>query len=222
MGYHRAGFEILGVDINPQPHYPFPFVQMDAMDFLEAGFVAGDPLAFLRATFGAIHASPPCQKWTRSQRQRKNADAHLDLVTPLRPLLEATGLPYVIENVEYCDVLRDPILLCGSMFDMDIQNHRLFETNWLLRNHDWPCRHGIWGKHRFPGTPQGSGKNPGASVVNRMASGVTHELLASAMGIDWIPAPGKRPAKALSEAIPPAFTHYIGDQLMKHLGEVAA
>lgn len=208
MGYHRAGFDIVGVDIAPQPNYPFKFHQADALEFPLDGFAA-------------IHASPPCQRWTRAQRQRKNANAHPDLVTPTRELLGTTGLPYVIENVEGAP-LHNPVVLCGSMFDLDVQYHRLFETDWVLNEPVWPCRHGIWGKHRFPGTPNGSGQRPGGSVVNRMAQGTTHEQLATALDIDWMPARGVRPTTELREAIPPAYTEFIGTQLLEHLTAVAA
>lgn len=223
VGYHRAGFEVVGVDIAPQPNYPFEFHRDNVFDAFERDLPWQAWRGFGRWTttgeFDAIHASPPCQRWTRAQRHRKNESAHPDLITPLRPLLEATVLPYVIENVEYCDALGDPVLLCGSMFDLDVQNHRLFEANWPLVPPVWPCRHGIWAKGRFPGTPLGNGKPKGqtAMVVNRMASGVTHEMLANALGIDWMPARGKRPSKELSEAIPPAYTEFIGHQLMQHI-----
>lgn len=156
VGYARAGFEVVGVDIADQPDYPFKMSVRDALSVLDT------------YTVDAIHASPPCQRWTRMQRQRKNQDAHPDLVTPLRPLLEATGLPYVIENVEGCDALIDPVMICGSMFDppMEIRHHRLFETNWNLIPPMWPCRHDLYQLPLYPGTPNGSGKRPGARVMN--------------------------------------------------------
>ncbi len=204
-GYQTAGFEVWGVDIFPQPRYIGDhFLQADALT-LEPWFLAA---------FDAIHASPPCQRWTVMQRQCKNGHNHPDLITPIRPILKATGLPYVIENVETCDVLIDPVLLCGSMFDMDVRRHRLFETNWPLTTPDWPCRHKIWAPFRFAGTINGSGKRPGSSVVNPIASETTHERFAEAMGIDWLPANGrKRPTPELCESIPPRYTEFIGEQL---------
>jgi DNA (cytosine-5)-methyltransferase 1 len=212
MGYHRAGFDVVGVDNRPQPHYPFEFVQDDALALMSTYPWWDVP------PFDAIHASPPCQRWTRAQRQRKNSTTHLDLITPVRPLLEATGLPYVIENVEFCDVLREPIVLCGSMFDMDVQRHRLFEANWPLEPPWQPCRHKIWGKGRYPNPPyHDTPRGMRAMVVNPMASGVTHALFSEALGIDWIPPSGERPTQELREAIPPAYTELIGHQLLQHL-----
>jgi DNA (cytosine-5)-methyltransferase 1 len=124
MGYHQAGFEVVGVDIAPQRRYPFAFIQSDALKL--------DP-RFL-ALFDAIHASPPCQAYSKAQRLRKND--HPDLIIPTRKMLEATGLPYVIENVPGSP-LRSPATLCGGMFsELKVYRHRWFETNQPLW---WPA-----------------------------------------------------------------------------------
>lgn len=225
VGYARSGFEVVGVDLSPQHDYPFEFIQGDALEFLAEEVAWTQGPRFAPKAFDAIHASPPCQRWTRMQRQRKNQDAHPDLITPLRPLLDATGLPYVIENVEGCDALIDPVMICGSMFDppMEIRHHRLFETNWNLIPPMWPCRHDLYALPLYPGTPNGSGNRPGARVMNPMASGTTHEMWAAAKGIDWIPANGrKRPSPALNDALPPLYTEFVGRQLMVHIACVQA
>lgn len=119
MGYHRAGFEVVGVDLKPQKHYPFEFHQADALEFLaEHG-----------REFDVIHASPPCQAHT-SLKNLHDKD-YPELIEPTRRLLEKTGLPYIIENVVGAP-LRNPILLCGSSFGLRVRRHRLFESNWFL------------------------------------------------------------------------------------------
>lgn len=115
-GYRAAGFDVVGVDWEPQPRYPFPFFRADALTFSLDGF-------------DAVHASPPCQAHTRAQKIRKND--HPDLIEPIRAKLILWGGPYVIENVEGAP-LKDPVMLCGAMFGLRTYRHRLFETNWPL------------------------------------------------------------------------------------------
>ena len=119
MGYHRAGFDVVGVDNVPQPRYPFEFVLGDALDS-----------SMDVTTFDAIHASPPCQRFT-ALKVMHNAKEHPDMLTPCREMLRATGLPYVIENVPGAP-MEDPVTLCGTMFglgvhDAELWRHRLFE-----------------------------------------------------------------------------------------------
>lgn len=213
MGYHRAGFEVTGVDIAFQPRYPFAFVQSDALEYLAEH---GDE-------YDVIHASPPCQSFTAAQRQSKNSAAHPDLVDPTRQLLIATGKPWVIENVPGAP-LRDYIQLCGTAFNLratdtdgeplQLRRHRWFESSEFLWgppacNHDRNIRtasvygHGggwdrIWRDHP---------SRAGGYVPHRT---VCAELL----GIDW---PMKK--RELSESIPPAFTEWIGRQLIASLDE---
>lgn len=212
VGYHRAGFEVVGVDIKPQPNFPFKFWQEDAL------WVAG---AAGRLAFDAIHASPPCQAFTAYQRTGKVGE-YPDLIAQTRGLLEMTGRPYVIENVEGAPLI-DPVVICGTMFDppMEIQRHRLFETNWQLEPPMWPCRHKLNGRDRYPG-----GRSKGRTGSSRGLVRATIEIgswdipLAdqqAAMGIDWMT------LEELSEAIPPAYTEVVGTQLMAHLkAKVAA
>ncbi len=181
-GYSRAGFDVVGVDNRPQPNYPFPFIQGDALELL------ADP--DFMAQFDAIAASPPCQHYSQATAWRGDRDNHPDLIGPTRDLLIATGLPYVIENVEGArHELRRPIMLCGSDFGLRVQRHRFFETNWPLRLHMAPCRHvGL-----LPFEHKGE------------------RAYADAMGCEWMS------SKEARQAIPPAFTQAIGAQLLEHL-----
>jgi DNA (cytosine-5)-methyltransferase 1 len=171
VGYARAGFEVVGVDIVPQPRYPFAFVQADALEYLHELCSLGSSRFGVEIQFDAIHASPPCQAHSAVTPDKS---VHENLIPETRELLEATGLPYVIENVEGAKAeLHDPAMLCGSMFDpiLDVRRHRLFETNWGLEPPAWPCRHGLseprydvyehgkWNKRRFvPVYGSGGGK----------------------------------------------------------------
>lgn len=212
VGYHRAGFDVVGVDINPQPNYPYECYVTDALDVLRYGAVAGHPIE----DFAAVHASPPCQHFTKYGNVVKDIkDRYEDLIEPTRELLEATGLPYVIENVEGAPLLG-PVTLCGSMFDLDVQRHRLFETNWTLDPPVWPCRHKIWGRDRFPGgrsvarTGSSTGKVRGTVEIGSWD--IPLDVQKRAMGVDW-----PITVRELSEAIPPAYTEFIGSQLLQHL-----
>src|SRR5581483_312695 len=128
MGYYRAGFDVVGVDTKPQPHYPFRFIQADALEYLRLG-----PISW----YAAVHASPPCQAHT-SLRGMWNAKEHVDLIPPTRELLRKTGLPYVIENVPGAP-MDAQVMLCGSAFGLGIpgaqlRRHRLFELSgfWMM------------------------------------------------------------------------------------------
>lgn len=191
MGYRQAGFDVVGVDIMPQKRYPFPFIQADAL---------GLDMAFVR-TFDAIHASPPCQAYTLAQRIRGNE--HPDLIDPTRELLEASGLPWVIENVEGAP-LRNPIVLCGSMFpELRVYRHRQFEASFPITVPEHLA-------HDVPLTKMGRPVVAGnfMHVVGNF-SGVS--AARKAMGIDWMA------RDELREAIPPAYTRHIGTQLLAHV-----
>jgi hypothetical protein len=192
MGYHRAGFEVVGVDIQPQPHYSFPFIQADALQVLdEAGWWG----------FDLIHASPPCQKFSitanLARAQGKKAST-VDLLTPLRPILKAIGKPYVIENVKGAPLI-DPITLCGSTFNLGVRRHRLFESNLSLVDHG-KCR------HKEQGRPVGVYYSIGDEIPQGGKTAETLEQGQQAMGIDWMP------WSSLREAIPPEYSLWIGRQ----------
>ncbi len=196
VGYHRAGFEVVGVDIEPQPNYPFEFHQADAFEFSIEGF-------------DAVHASPLCKMHTALASLHPDAD-YVDQITPLRPLLVATGLPWVIENVEGAPLI-DPILICGSMFDplLDVRRHRLFENNWGMPDPTWPCRHKLWAP-RFP--PEDRRMKRMSRVVGVYGGGRyagSDALREQAMEIDWM----RR--DELTQAIPPRYTEWIGTQLLE-------
>jgi DNA (cytosine-5)-methyltransferase 1 len=208
-GYRRAGFKPYGVDIAPQPRYPFPFVQSPVatiMGLLLAGqrvpfTVAGKTEWLFLADFAGIHASPPCQGYTLAQRIQGRE--HPDLIDATRDFLEASGLPWIMENVEGAP-LRDPVMLCGAMFpSLRVYRHRLFESNIALAVPDHP-------PHVAPlrkmGRPPADGDF--MHVVGNF-SGVAKAK--AAMGIDWMNRDGLR------ESIPPAFTEYLGQQLAAHI-----
>jgi hypothetical protein len=139
MGYQEAGFYVVGVDVKPQPNYcGDEFFHEDALAVLESGLELPGP------AFDAIHASPPCQHYANVTAWRGNQDDHPDLIAPTRKLLEATRLPYVIENVRTRE-LRGDHMLCGSMFGLPLRRHRYFETNWHDPIAMWgrlnPCAH---------------------------------------------------------------------------------
>lgn len=191
-GYARAGFDVVGVDIAPQPRYPFAFIQHDCLT-LDRRFIA---------SFDAIHASPPCQAHTLCQRIQKNG--HPDLIEATRSMLESSGLPWIMENVEGAP-LRDPVLLCGSMFPgLRVYRHRLFESNFPLTAPPHP-------PHVAPLRKMGRRPAEGdfMHVVGNF-SGV--EQAKSAMGgVDWMNRDGLR------ESIPPAYTEHLGRQLIAHI-----
>jgi DNA (cytosine-5)-methyltransferase 1 len=197
MGYHRAGFDVVGVDIEPQPHYPFEFHQGNALAVLGAGFVGWNSLR----DFDAIHASPPCQAYSVAAKYQRNAGKEYpDLIGPTRELLEATGLPWVIENVPGAP-MRTDVMLCGSQFGLNVRRHRLFEFSEPPFQLMPPCVHDshVVGPYGNPNAMKGSGKD-----------------WAAAMGIDWMTTP------EMTQAIPPAYTEWIGAQLIRHLSVSAA
>lgn len=243
MGYHNAGFDVVGVDIVPQPKYPFEFHQADAIEYLlEHGH-----------EFDAIHASPPCQVHCvlKSMPNFRHAE-HEDLIPQTREALLRVGKPYVMENVPGAP-LQNPIILCGSMFGLQttcgakLRRHRKFEANWPLVC-DLVCDHTnqyaggvISGVGQ--GAPRGSrrvsntititghscqnniknktktitvtGSTAQQNVVkNKVRETYSVKEAQRAMGIDWMGMSG------LSQAVPPAYTEYIGKQLMAYLKKV--
>lgn len=198
MGYHQAGFDVVGVDIDPQPNYPFEFHQADAIEFA----------AQHGHEFDAIAGSPPCQAHTKAQRLRGND--HPDLIPATREVMKASGKPYVIENVPGARKhLISPVELCGCMFpELNVYRLRLFEAPWLLLV---PPHN----PHHDPVTKMGRPPRPGERMhVVGNFSGV--DAARQAMGMPWATRDGLR------EAIPPAYTRFLGEALIEHLSLVAA
>lgn len=209
-GYHDAGFDVVGVDIQPQPNYPFTFVQADALTFLNEHVVWD-----AHHRFDAVHASPPCQSY--SALSGFTTREYPRLIEPVRDRLRAAGLPYVIENVVGAP-LHQPIRLCGSSFGLRVWRHRLFEMSHppLMVP---PCSHeqhpepldvtGTGGPSKKPRTAPGGG-------LSRKPANLAEAR--EAMGIDWMN------RRELAEAIPPAMTEWIGKHLMAvvQAGAVAA
>ncbi len=196
MGLHLAGFDVVGWDIDPQPHYPFEFHQGDAIDAIRKH----------GHEFDAIAAGWPCQAFTLAQRIRGNT--HPNLITPGRAVMAATGRPWFIENVPGAP-LRDPIELCGCMFPgLGVYRARWFEASWTLPRM-------MHAEHTEKLTKMGRPPKPGErmQVVGNF-SGVAEAR--RRMGIDWMTRDGLR------EAIPPAYSQWIGVQLLSHLGRAAA
>jgi DNA (cytosine-5)-methyltransferase 1 len=200
VGYQRAGFEVVGVDIKFQPNYPFAFIQGDALT-LSAEFLA---------QFDAIHASPPCQSYSDLAKRNGNADSWPRLIEPIRDMLVKTGLPYIIENVEGAPLIK-PVVLCGTMFKgLRVLRHRLFETNFPLT----APPHGPHPKvHTFDKRKSHYGKTNDMIDFVQVTGGGNSSVAAArdAMGIEWMT------KGELNEAIPPAYTQYIGEHLMKHI-----
>jgi DNA (cytosine-5)-methyltransferase 1 len=203
MGYHRAGFDVVGVDLEPQPDYPFEFHRGDALDFLrEHGH-----------EFDAIAASPPCQAstaLTKGNRKRAGwSDSHEDLIPSTRFLLECTGKLFVIENVQGSSLRRD-LTLCGLMFGLRVFRHRYFELGgWSMPNLAHPSHAG----HRVAGWRHGV-KYEGDMVAVYGDGGGKGSVAdwQAAMGIDWTSSKAH-----LAEAIPPLYTQLIGTHLLEHL-----
>lgn len=193
VGYHRAGFDVTGVDHVRQPRYPFPFIEADALAYVAAH----------GHEYAVIHASPPCQAYTMMRRLGKRAGENApDLVAVTRSALMATGRPWIMENVVGSPLLN-PLTLCGSSFGLGVRRHRLFESSVLLFR--LPCRHqqqprpvAVYGDH-----PQQPGDR--TYRVNRARTLAEGQ---AAMGIDWMA------WHELTQAIPPVYCEFIGKQLL--------
>lgn len=209
-GYADAGFEVVGVDINDQPRYPFEFIRADVLAL---------DVDFLR-TFDAIHASPPCQGYS-AMRHAPGGKDHPRLIGATRALLEASGRPWIIENVEEARAdMREPVMLCGTMFGLgtqgcELQRHRLFEASFPLTvpacDHSGGPVVGVYGGH----ARNRSAKHGGRGTRDVWEGGHV-AACQEAMGIDWMT------LGQISEAIPPAYTRFIGAQLLTHLEQRAA
>lgn len=206
MGYHQAGFEVIGVDIAPQPRYPFRFIQADALHLTPG------PLELVELNdIVCVHASPPCQPFTAYRRRDpdKVGEGYEDLIERARELLitlknSNSQLEWVIENVGGAP-LYQPIQLCGSSFGLDIRRHRYFESS--VRIEGKPCDH-EWQTPRFP---PASNRTNLRRTVEVGVKRIPLEVQKRAMGIDWMQ------RRELSQAIPPAYTEWIGRQLWSGL-----
>lgn len=208
-GYHRAGFDVIGVDIDPQPRYPFEFAQGDALAYLRL-LIAGRKVR----AFDAIHASPPCHDHSRLSSIPGRTNGTDWLLPATRELLIGTGLPYVIENVVGAKMI-DPIRLCGSQFDLTahdpalgetvrLERHRLFESNLPIVG-GGGCRHdrtvqvaGVYGHN----------SSTDRAIMRRTAYVPSTPVRRTLMGIDWMT------RDELSQSIPPAYTEHVGRQLI--------
>lgn len=207
-GYHDAGFEVIGVDIVDRPNYPYEFIKADALEVLK-------DIEFI-SQFDAIHASPPCQCYSKlkylSGNVEKWEEEHVDLVSPTRELLMKTGKPYVIENVEGSPLIN-PIKLCGSQFEnMYTQRPRLFESNIHLRKPDTPVV-----RHKTLKLGQGFAEDGYITVAGTRPPRGMNEVQTKLYygfalgGIDWMS------LEELTQAIPPVYTCFLGKQIIEYL-----
>lgn len=193
MGLRLAGFEVVGVDVNPQSNYPFEFIQADALSVSLEGF-------------DFVWASPPCQAFTAYKRRADHVKPALNLIPATRSKLIASGLPYVIENVAGArGELLDPVMLCGSSFSLDVRRHRLFEASFKIK--EKPCDHS-WQTPRFA---QATNRKNKRRTVEVGVYRIPLEIQRTAMGIGWMK------LGELSQAIPPAYSRYIGLSAVKEI-----
>ena len=197
MGYHRAGFDVTGIDLKHGKRYPFTYIRGNVMEYIQDE-------NFLKR-FDVIHASPPCQTFSSTKHLRvaqgKSTDK-LDLVQPVRNALESYGIPYVIENVPGAPLIN-PVTVCGSAFGLKVRRHRLFESSVKLV--------GTSCDHKSQGRPIGIYGSMRDEIPGGGHTAKTMEQANQAMGIDWML------WGELVEAIPPAYTEYLGKQIVNNL-----
>ena len=199
-GYADAGFEVVGVDIAPQPNYPFEFHQSDALDFLSRH----------AHEFDAVHASPPCQSYLNLgavNRALGRKYEHADLIEVTRSLLCSLDKPYVIENVE--DARReliDPVRVCGTGLGRPIRRHRLFESNVPLTG--IACDHKAFSEPKYWTGWRPNGEHRLSTVVQIYGNAGGREHWPAALGVDWMT------AKEMTECVPPSYTEHLGRQLI--------
>ncbi|MER5484022.1 DNA methylase [Streptomyces sp. NPDC002812] len=215
VGYHRAGFAVTGVDIRPRPNYPFTFHQGDALTVLAELIASGEISAY-----SVIHASPPCQKGCAltvgTNTSRGWGGTHVDLVAPTRELLDASGLPYVIEQPDGKADIRKDITLCGEMFGLGVLRHRNFELG------HWTAQKPKHIRHRgyVRGWRHGAYRDgPYVAAYGDGGGKASEAEMQAAMGIDWTDV-----REELTEAIPPAYSEWLGRAFLARTlsGAVAA
>jgi DNA (cytosine-5)-methyltransferase 1 len=217
MGYARAGFEVVGVDVVDQPHYPFRFIQADALTLL-GELVQDRPVVIYDQhdilPIDAIHASPVCKDHSQLRHTTKRDDGTAWLLGATRDLLKVQRLPWVIENVAGA-AMRPDFKLCGCMFGLaddsgrQLYRERWFETSWAAFDLRPPCHHA--GRAI---TVAGHGAQGGWEYVDGVAP--TQADRRRAMGIEWMN------RDELAQAIPPAMTEYVGTRLLEHLAASGA
>lgn len=185
-GLAAAGFDVTGVDIEPQPEYPFRFIQADALVFPLDGY-------------DFIWASPPCQAFTAYKRRPNHVEPAPNLIETMRHRLWTLSCPWVIENVVGAP-LRSPILLCGSMFGLEVRRHRCFELNRFIQVPD--CNH-----RRRPQYPQATNRKNQRSTVEVGVWRIPLETQRKAMGIQWMS------RERLSQAVPPAYAEWLARRI---------
>lgn len=203
MGYHRAGFKVVGVDIEPQPNYPFEFYQGDAIEFIRNN--GGD--------FDVIHASPPCQKYSVAAHIHKNYEKHPDLLPETREALDNTGKPWIIENVPFSP-MRPDLKLFGYMFGLKVIRQRWFEfgNGLFLMQPGIPQQIGTVKEGDFACVfGNGSYRKSKGDAPPKFRKSSVKKTWAFAMGIDWMN------VAEMAEAIPPAYTEYIGKEILRIL-----
>lgn len=197
MGYHRAGFEVVGVDIAPQPNYPFRFIQRDAIEYLDALLLFPD-----HNPYDAVHASPPCQAYSMSSTHTGRPR----LIEPVHQRLRQLGLPYVIENVKGAPLYGRLVNMCGTMFpELNVWRHRWFLSNIIIP--PLRCDHTKHHDRIY------YGREDGGAIMQSFGRPVWKGSVAEAphdMGIDWM-----KTWDELTEAIPPAYTQYVGKYLLE-------
>jgi len=194
MGYHRAGFDVSGVDIKEQPNYPFEFIQGDVFDLI--------CFKEFREQFDVIHASPPCQAFSKqADIHRRNGTQYEDLLTATQEILRDEDTIYIIENVESAPLSNQKLMLCGTMFNLPMRRHRFFESNaWIYP--PGACKH--WGTIRSGEMVCVVGHGGGV----KYGGVISTDRWSDAMGIDWMT------KQELTQAIPPAYTEWIGKLLI--------
>jgi len=195
MGYKLAGFEVVGIDIKKGKRYPFEYYQRSVLELTAEDLEPYD----------LIHSSPPCQLFSATRHLRnaqgKKSDK-MDLIEPTRRLLIESGKPYLIENVVGAPLI-DPVRLCGSSFGLKVRRHRLFESNMPLKGSE--C------DHKAQGRPVGIYGSMKDEIPNGGRTAKSMDEAKEAMGIDWMI------WSELVEAIPPAYTQYLGEQAKDYL-----
>ena len=199
VGYAMAGFEVTGVDLKHGKRYPYAYVRADVLEIIK-------DIDYVRQ-FDVIHASPPCQTHSITKHLRNaqgNTISKLDLIPETRQALIASGKPYIIENVPGSPLIN-PVQLCGSSFGLKVRRHRLFESNMPIK--------GSICNHKLQGRPVGVYGSLNDEIPKGGKTATTIDEARKAMGMDWAI------WTELVEAIPPAFTKYLGLQVMGLLNE---